>query len=89
MNHNLGIRLRPKPVAGRKKLVAQFGGVEHFAVIGDPDRLVLIGKRLVAPGQVYDAQTAGGESNPAVGITTPIIRPAMVHQIISLEQACS
>ena len=48
----------------RLERAAQLDEVVDLAKAHDPDRVVFIGDRLVAAGQVDDAQPPGGEADP-------------------------
>jgi hypothetical protein len=54
----LGIRLRAIQVPKPLELAPQIAVVVDLAVEGNPGRLVLVGERLLAGGQIHDAQTA-------------------------------
>jgi hypothetical protein len=61
MYDDLGIRLGFEDMALAEEVVAKGLIVVDLAVEDDPDRAVLIGKRLVSPGQVDDRQPAKTE----------------------------
>ena len=56
MKNHLGIRARAESVAFARQLRAQFDVVENLAVERDPDRAVLVRHRLLAAGEVDNAQ---------------------------------
>ena len=76
---DFGVRLRREapPCAGQ--IGAQLDVVEDFAVEGDPDRSVGVGHRLVAGGQIDDAEPRMGQAGGSVlGYVDPGgIRPPM------------
>lgn len=82
VNDNFGVGLGLELVSGGDELLAEFGGVVDFAVVGDPDGAVFVGKGLVAACKIDDAQAAGSKSGTAVGITAVIIRPPVSHPVI-------
>jgi hypothetical protein len=61
MYYDLGIRLGFEDMALAEEVVAKGLIIVDLAVEDDPDRAILIGKRLVSPGQVDDRQPAKTE----------------------------
>src|SRR5579862_8786183 len=57
MDEHLGVAARGKAVAGELQLATQGVMVVNLAVEDDGNRAVLVGNRLVTPGNVDDAQT--------------------------------
>ena len=56
VNDHFGVRARPEVVPALLELGPQLLEVVDFAVEDDPDRLVGIGHRLVAAGEIDDRQ---------------------------------
>src|SRR5262249_1449091 len=51
VDNSLGIRLRAEPMPSGPQVSGELDVVEHFAVERQPDRLVLVGERLLSRGQ--------------------------------------
>ncbi len=77
VDDDLGVALRGKPVAERLELRAQFDVVEDLAVVDDPERTVLVADRLIAAGQVNDAEPRAAQANPVIPVDAVSVRPAM------------
>ena len=77
MNDGFGVGMRGEAMAARFEVLAQLGIVVNFAVQHHPQRSIFIRERLMAAGQVDDAQAAKSEAEPGVGENTFIIGTAM------------
>ena len=66
-------------VPGLFQLRAHGGVIEDFAVVDDPQAAVLVGHRLLASGQVDDAQAAMAQMSPSVLMVTEGIGTAMLQ----------
>src|SRR5712691_8015724 len=62
------------PMACALKQRANLGVVENFAVVGDPERAILVGHRLVAGGEVDDAQPAVAKSGIGIDVVAEVVR---------------
>ena len=77
VDDGLGVGLGFEGVAVGDELVADLGEIVGFAVVGDPDRPVLVGQGLVAGHQVDDAQPAVAQPDPVVDVDPLIVRAAV------------
>ena len=77
VDDRLGIGPGRENMAAVPQLVPDFGEVVGLAVVGDPDRAVLIGEGLVAPLDVDDAQPAVAQPGPAVGVDPLVVGTAV------------
>ena len=68
-------------VSARLEVAADLGMVVDFAVVRDPDRVVLVGERLLPRAQIDDAQTAMGEGRDAVAVESCFVRAAIRHDV--------
>ena len=68
-------------VAGALQLRPQIRVVEDLAVVGDPPRVVFVGHRLGAGGQIDDAQPAMAEVHPVVFKESAVIGSAVANDL--------
>ena len=68
-------------MAARLKLRPQFGVVVDFAVEDDPQGAVFVAERLMAGGEVDNAETAHAESNRTCGVDAVVVRTAVGHDV--------
>src|SRR5262249_16816206 len=55
----------------------KFGVLEEFAILGDPDRAILVADWLPPPGQVDDRQSPHPESDPRLDVRLLVVRSSM------------
>ncbi len=82
-----GIGSRAIPVSGRFEIRTHIGMVVDLAVEDDPDRLVLVGERLVARRKVHDAQAAMGERGVLIDQQPRIVRTAVGDDVAHRDRA--
>src|ERR1019366_964357 len=70
VNHRLRIAMALVAVSGGFEFWTYVGVIENFAVVGDPQRVVLVGHRLAAGSEVDDAQAAVAECNFPLHVKT-------------------
>src|SRR5690348_12451005 len=76
-----------KGVATLHQEAAQFRVVINFSVQQDPDRSVLVGKRLMAAGYVNDAQPAVSQTDIGGHIHPGVVRTAVSQGVVhTLDQ---
>jgi len=68
-------------VAGSFELGTNVGVVKYFAVVGDPDCVVLVGHGLAASGEVDDAEAAVAEGDFSTNIMAGAVRAAVGDDI--------
>ena len=73
----LGVARRAVAMAFGFELFPQLELVVELAVVGDPDRAILVGHRLSAAGHVDDRQPAMPERSRSLAVKTVAVRPAM------------
>ena len=81
VNDDLRVALRGEAVASRGQLGPQLGEVEDLAVEDGPDRLVLVGQRLVAPLQVDDAEAAHPDRRAAAEVEAAVVGAAVANDL--------
>ena len=74
---DFGVGPGREPVALVGQLVAQFDVVEDFAVEGDPEPGLGVAHRLVAAGQIDDAQPRMAQRDGTVDVDALFVRPAV------------
>ena len=77
MDPGLGVAASRQPVPARQQLLAQLRIFEELAVERDPDRVVLVGDRLAAAGEVDDRQPASAQRHPGLDVHLFVVRSAM------------
>src|SRR5271165_2219037 len=77
MNDGFSVAMALIAVSSGFELGTDVGVIEDFAVVGDPQRFVLVGHRLAAGGEVNDAQTTVAEGDFALHIKPGAIRTAV------------
>jgi len=77
MNDTFGVTIGSEGMAAREQLWAEFSVVVNFPVEYDPERAILVGKRLMAGLEVDDAKTAHREAGAVEGECSSIIGTAM------------
>ena len=83
----LGVRLRAIDVAEAFELAPEVAVVVNLAVEADPDRLVFVGERLLAGGEIHDAQTAMAEGRLLVDEKPGSVRTAMHEDVAHRHHA--
>src|SRR5690242_20088399 len=70
-----GFRVRPSPelMSARQIPAVQFREIVDLAVKGDPDGSILVGQRLVSPGQIDDRETPKAEPDRRGGVKAFIV----------------
>ena len=81
MDDHFGVGVGAKDVAALLELGAQLLEVVDFAVEDDPDRLVGIGHRLMAAGEIDDRQPPEAEADRTLHEVALVIRAAMGDRI--------
>ena len=81
MNENFGIGMRIEAVPARFQLMPQLHVIEDLAIENDPDVAILVMDRLLAAGEVDDAQTGMGQSDATVkpdaaAVGAAVMKPA-------------
>ncbi len=79
VDHGFGIAGGAIAVPGLFQLRAYGRVVEDLAVVDDPQAAVLVGHRLLAGGQVDDAQAAVAQMSPSVLVVTEGIGTTMLQ----------
>ena len=64
-------------VSGGFELGTHVGVIEDFAVVGDPQRVVFVGHRLAAGGEVDDAQAAVAQGDFSLHVKSGSIGTAV------------
>ena len=82
MRDRLAIALRAEAMTASAQLVAQLTVVVDFSIEDEGDRLVFVGERLIATGDINDAQTAHGQADIAVDEVAGAIRTAMPQPVV-------
>src|SRR5437867_610734 len=86
MNNRFSIALGAITVAPRLELRAQFAVIVDFAVIDDPQALVLVADRLVTSADIDNAEAPHGQSNVAFDKEAVVVRPSVHDLRIHLRQ---
>src|ERR1700723_1023989 len=63
-------------MAGPLEGGAQIGVIENFTVVGDPETAILVGHRLVAGGDIDNAEAAVAEGGEEITIKAGAVRAA-------------
>ena len=61
------------------QLRAKLDVVENLAVEDDPQRLVLVGDRLLSAAQVNDAQPGAAQPHALIAVNAELVRPAVAN----------
>src|SRR6185312_12959494 len=77
VREHLGVAARAEGVAVCPQAVAERVVVVELAVLHGPHGPVLVGERLVAAGDVDDAQAPRAERDPRSLVRAAVVRPAM------------
>ena len=64
-------------VAARQQLCLELGILEDLAVLGDPDRAVLVAERLTAAREVDDRQPPCAQGHARLDVDLLVVRPAV------------
>src|ERR1700722_15310889 len=56
----------------------QIGVIENFAVVGNPERAILVGHRLMAGAYINDAEAGGAEGGESITIKAAAVRAAVM-----------
>src|SRR5690606_36471791 len=79
VHDDLGVALGAKAMSLREQLLAQLYVVEDLSVEHEPQRLVLIGQRLLPALQIDDGQARMGEARTVISVDAEFIGPSVVH----------
>src|SRR5690242_17801137 len=82
MDNGFGIRFCGKAMASLQQALAQFGIIVDFAVEQYPNAAIFIRNRLMAAGNIDDAQPAVSEANVRSQMNTGVVRTAVLQRII-------
>ncbi len=77
MNYGLGVAAGCVPMARALQSGPQIGVIKDFAVVDDKFAFGLIAHRLMAAGEVDNAQTPMAEGRMGVNVVAVIVRTAM------------
>src|SRR6185312_11069616 len=77
VKQNFSIRLGRKRMSPRFKFGSQLKIVKDFAVEHNPQALIFVGDRLLAPTQINDAQTRAAQTDGAIQQNAKLIRAPM------------
>jgi len=77
MQEDFGVAMRRQTVAVRQQLFAEFGVVEDFAVVNDPETSVLVGDGLLAATKVNDAKAGVAKADVVVEVDAELVGSAM------------
>ncbi len=87
VNDDLGVGAGAEPMPALLQVLAQLLEVVDLPVEGHPRRLVLVGDRLAAGGQVDDLEPAHGEAHPpGLDVEAVLVRPAMGDDAVHLGE---
>ena len=81
VENGFGVAAAVITMPGALQFGPQIGMIEDFAVVGDPQRAVLVGHRLGAGRQVNDAQAAVAESHAIVFVEAVTVRAAVADDV--------
>ncbi len=81
VNQRLGIAGGAELMPARHEIGAQFLVAVNLAVEDDPHRTVLIGDRLMAGGEIDDAEAAHADPAPAIHVNAFVVRTAMANLV--------
>src|SRR5262249_57845879 len=82
VDDSLDIGTSRQAVSTCQELLAQLGIVIDLAVYQNPDGSVFVGNRLVAPGDVNNAQAAMPQPDSTIHVYTVVIRPAVAQSLV-------
>ena len=86
MQDRLGVAAVLKFVAASDEIFAMVGVVIDLAVINDRASAVAVKHRLRSVGDIDDAQAPVAETDVAIDINAPVIRPAMMQNVAHRDQ---
>ena len=86
MRDRLAIALRAEAMTALHKIVAEFAVVVDFSIKDEGDRLIFVGERLIATGDIDDAQAAHGQADIAVDEVSGAVGTAMPQPVIHGSQ---
>src|SRR5439155_19167663 len=84
MQNRLSVALGAITMAARLQVRSELLMVVDFAVVNDPEVFVFVGDRLVAGGNIDDAEAAHGQPDITFDKEAVIVRPAMDDLMIHL-----
>ena len=77
MDPELGIAPGGERMASREEFLLELGVLEDLAVLGHPDRAVLIAEGLAAAGEVDDRQPARSQGQPRLDVDVLVVGSAV------------
>jgi hypothetical protein len=77
MDNNLRVGLCSENMAFLLQLLPQALVIVDFAVVDNPDGLVLVTERLMPTGQINDAEAAVAKTDPTIEVKALIVRATM------------
>jgi hypothetical protein len=77
VDDDLGVAPRPEAVAALLELRAQVEVVEDLAVVGDPERAVLVREGLLPGREVDDREPRVRQADPVVAVDAELVRAAV------------
>ena len=77
MHPELGVAAGGRGCGRAQKLLLELGILEDLAVLGDPDRAVLIAQRLTASRQVHDREPPRPQGQARLDVDMLVVRSAM------------
>ena len=86
MRDRLAIALRAEAMTALHKIVAEFAVVVDFSIKDKGDRLIFVGERLIATGDIDDAQAAHGQADIAVDEVAGAVRSTMPQPVVHRPQ---
>ena len=86
VNDGFGVAVSAVLVAASDELFAQGLVVVDFAVEDDPERAIFIRERLVAGGEIDNAEAAHADAEAAIDVKALVVRPAVSHDVAHLAQ---
>jgi len=87
MQDHFGVRVGFEAMAARFQFGPQLDVIEDLAVVDDPQRAVLVRDRLLARGEIENAQTGITQANVLVAVDAELIRAAVAYHRQHLAQS--
>ena len=81
MDDHFGVRVGAEPVPPRLELGSQLSVIVDLAVEHDPYAAVFVGDRLMAAGDVDDAQATDPQDRRGIDMDPVIVRPAVAQRL--------
>ena len=87
MDPEFGVAAGRESVPAGDELSLQFGVLEDLAILGDPDRAVLVAERLAAAGEVNDRQPSRTQRQARLEMEVLVVRSTMGDGVCHRQQA--